>query len=83
VARPPYVILGACNPPLAHRALEAEPDAGAVLPCNMFVRQDEAGVYVGFMDPEAVLTLVDHEDIPELAAEVRRRRELVRDALQP
>ncbi len=81
VERPPYVILGACNPPLAHRALQAEADAGALLPCNVFVRQDEDGVYVGFMDPEAVLTLADHEDIAELAAEARRRLKLARDAL--
>jgi uncharacterized protein (DUF302 family) len=82
VTIPPYVILGACNPPLAHRALEADPDVGALLPCNVFLRQDETAVYVGFMDPAAVLTLVDREGIEELAAEVRRRLELVRDALR-
>ncbi|MGD2052260.1 MAG: DUF302 domain-containing protein [Acidimicrobiia bacterium] len=81
VERSPYVILGACNPPLAHQALEAEPDAGALLPCNVFVRQDKAGVYVGFMDPQAVLGLVENDGIEPLAAEVRRRLELVRDAL--
>jgi uncharacterized protein (DUF302 family) len=81
VERSPYVILGACNPPLAHQALEAEPDAGALLPCNVFVRQDEGGVYVGFMDPHAVLGLIENDGIEPLAAEVRRRLELVRDAL--
>jgi uncharacterized protein (DUF302 family) len=73
---PPYRILGACNPPLAHRALTAEPDIGVLLPCNVVVRQDDdANVYVTAMDPIAVLELVDHPDIEELATEVRARLE--------
>jgi len=73
---PPYRILGACNPPLAHRALTAEPDIGVLLPCNVIVRQDDdANVYVTAMDPIAVLELVDHPDIEELATEVRARLE--------
>ena len=77
-----YVILGACNPPLAHRALTAEPSIGLLLPCNVVVRQDTAGqVHVEFMDPDAVLQLVDKPDIAELAAEVKQRLERVMQAL--
>lgn len=79
----PYKILGACNPPLAHQALEADPDIGLLLPCNVIVREEEAGgVTVGFMDPESVLTLVQVEGIQELARDVRSRLERVRDSLR-
>ena len=79
---PPYRILGACNPPLAHRALECEPSIGLLLPCNVVVRQDGAGaVHVEFMDPNAVLELVGKPEIAQLAAEVRERLERVMQAL--
>ena len=69
---PPYRILGACNPQLAYRALQAEPAIGLLLPCNVVVRQDEAGtVHVDFMDPDAVLKLVNKMEIKQIAAEVR------------
>lgn len=69
---PPYRILGACNPQFASRAIAAEPQIGALLPCNVVVRQDDAGVVrVEMMDPNAVLTLVDHPDIGTMATEVR------------
>ncbi len=78
----PYRILGACNPPLAHRALAAEPSIGLLLPCNVVVREDETGkVLVEFMDPNAVLDLVQKPEISELAAEVRQRLERVMRAL--
>ena len=79
---PPYRILGACNPSLAHRALESEPSIGLLLPCNVVVRQDGAGtVHVEFMDPNAVLELVNKPEITALASEVRQRLEQVSVAL--
>lgn len=82
IEKRPYKILGACNPTLANQALDAEPDIGLLLPCNVIVREDEDGsVVVGFMDPEAVLGLVQRDELKELGAEVRARLMRVRDAL--
>lgn len=75
---PPYRILGACNPPLAHRAIEAEPQIGALLPCNVVVREDAQGrTQVEMMDPQSVMQLVGRPEIAEIAADVRRRLERV------
>lgn len=83
VDRKPYRILGACNPPLAHRAIEADPDIGLLLPCNVVVREEDNGkIWVGFMDPDAVLKLVDKPGVHELAREVRAKLEKVRDSLK-
>ena len=75
---PPYRILGACNPPLADRAITIEPSIGLLLPCNVVVRQDDAGVvHVEVMNTDAVLKLVEKAEISELASDVRQRLERV------
>lgn len=78
LAMSPYRILGACNPQFAHRALQAEPEIGALLPCNVVVRSDAAGhTIVEMMDPAAVLGLVGRPEIEPIASEVRQRLQRV------
>jgi len=74
VDRTGYKILGACNPNLAHEAIEAEPDIGLLLPCNVLLREEDGGkVNVGFMDPLAVLGMVDNPKIAEVAPLVQSK----------
>jgi len=74
---PPYRILGACNPQFAHKAIEFEPQIGALLPCNVLVREEGGKTRVEIMDPKAVLQLVGRPEIAGIAAEVRQRLERV------
>lgn len=79
---PPYRILGACNPALAHQAISAVPDIGLLLPCNVLVREDESGtVSVSFMDPKSVMSLVDEPGVEPLAGEVKARLQRVLEAV--
>jgi uncharacterized protein (DUF302 family) len=75
VERSPYVILGACNPPLAHRAIEADPSVGALLPCNVVLREDGADTIVEAMDPMAALGIVDVAGVRAIAQEATARLE--------
>lgn len=83
IDRSGYKILGACNPTLANQAIEAEPDIGLLLPCNVLLREEEAGrVSVGFMDPIAVLGMVDNPHIAEVAPMVQGKLKNVAAILQ-
>jgi uncharacterized protein (DUF302 family) len=68
-----YTILGACNPPLAHQALEAEPELGALLPCNVIVYQREGDTHISAIDAERMLSIVGNERLAPIAADVKRR----------
>jgi len=79
---PSYLILGACNPQLAHCALEAESSIGLLLPCNVIIRQDEHNrVHVEFMDPNVMVQLADNPEITSIAAEANERLKRVMKAL--
>jgi len=78
---PPYRILGACNPQFAHKAMEFEPQIGALLPCNVVVREEAGKTRVDIMDPKSVLQLVERPEIESIAVEVRKRLERVVAAL--
>ncbi|WP_435101720.1 DUF302 domain-containing protein [Halarchaeum sp. P4] len=77
-----YRILGACNPPLAHEALQEEPGIGALLPCNVVVYEDEDGVAVRAVDPVTLLGVVENDALDEVAGEVRDRLTRVTDAVE-
>lgn len=82
IDRPAYRILGACNPAFANEALSAEPDIGLLLPCNVVVREEEGGgVNVSFMDPAAVLGIVDKPEITRIGTAVREKLMRVSDQL--
>lgn len=71
----PYLILGACNPPYAHRALQAEPDLGALLPCNVVVYEQGGTTHVSAVDPVAMLGIVGNPELDPIAQEIRVRVE--------
>jgi len=78
----PYRILGACNPPLAHQALQAEPDIGLLLPCDVVVRESAAGpLVVSFMDPMAVMQMTGSAEVAKVAQGVNGRLQRVMAAL--
>ena len=78
----PYRILGACNPPLAQRAIEADPDIGLLLPCNVVVREEADGkITVSFINPEVMLQLVKKEGIEAMAQDVMARLQRVKNSL--
>lgn len=77
-----YAILGACNPPLAHRALSARPEVGLLLPCNVIVYEEEKGTAVSIVDPLAMFRFADAPELEPVATEARQRLQRVADTLQ-
>lgn len=69
----PYLILGACNPPLAHQALTAEPDLGVLLPCNVVIYTRGGETHVSAVDAERMLSIVGNDELGPIAADVSRR----------
>jgi uncharacterized protein (DUF302 family) len=77
----PYVILGACNPKLAHRALSTDSQIGLLLPCNVVVQEDDGGVLVSIAAPKTMFTVVDNADVAAVADEADERLRRVTAAL--
>ena len=73
VEQEPYLILGACNPPLAHQALAAEPDLGTLLPCNVVVYERNGETHISAIDAERMLSIVGNDTLPPIAANVHQK----------
>jgi uncharacterized protein (DUF302 family) len=69
----PYLILGACNPPLAHQALQTEPELGVLLPCNVIVYERDGETRISSIDPERMLSIVGNDRLAPVTAEVKER----------
>lgn len=83
VERRPYLILGACNPPFAKRALDAEPDIGVLLPCNVVIYEEEdASITIAYMDPAAAMSMTDNPEVKAVAQEVRAKLESAKTAVE-
>ena len=73
VEQEPYVILGACNPPFAHRALQAEPELGVLLPCNVVVYRRDGRTHIAAVDPVRMLSIVENDELGPVADEIKSR----------
>ncbi|HEU4521526.1 MAG TPA: DUF302 domain-containing protein [Thermoanaerobaculia bacterium] len=78
---PNYIILGACNPPLAHKALQAEPEIGLLLPCNVIVYERDGQTIVSAVDPDAMLGIVSNPAVAEVAADAKKRLQAAMEKL--
>ena len=77
-----YTILGACNPPLAHKALTARPDVGLLLPCNVIVYEEGNTTVVNIIDPISMTNFIQDQSLAAVAEEARQRLKRVSDAIQ-
>jgi uncharacterized protein (DUF302 family) len=77
-----YVILGACNPPLAHAALQSNLEIGLLLPCNVIVYEEGDGTMVSIIDPAGMMSVVDQPELGEVAQQARERLQRVIDSMQ-
>ena len=73
VEQEPYTILGACNPPLAHQALAAEPELGTLLPCNVVIYERDGETHISAIDADRMLSIVDNDELAPVAAQVRAK----------
>ncbi len=76
-----YIILGACNPQFAHKALQEEKEIGLLLPCNVIVYEDGGAVYVSAIIPSVAMSMVENENLPIIAKEVEGKLKAVIDSL--
>lgn len=80
---PPYTILGACNPPLAHRTLGQDMNLGLLLPCNAIVYEQDSKVTIGIIDAARMLSVTDHPELAEMARQVNEKLRRAFDAIAP